>query len=196
MPLFSWQRTTPYLRIRTRFAENRRPHWEKERMTQFKLSWIILAISDLYGSENATVFPQPITTRFPPPDNGLLNAPPIYHSVKFYKWCANLVALRFRFIDSFFPQIAFTLLSFTISFWWQIRTLYLFRYKNNVAMNRLAWIKPTCYLKYYVYWIIYSLKTATVCTVHCAIKNVLHRFMYFLFNFLLHNILIAGLFGN
>lgn len=25
--------------------------------TQFKLSWIILVISDLYGSENATVFP-------------------------------------------------------------------------------------------------------------------------------------------
>lgn len=116
MPLFSWQRITPcLLRIRTRFAENRRPHWEKGRMTQFKLSWIILAISDLYGSENATVFPQPITTRFPPPDNGLLNAPPIYHSVKFCKRIvrANLVALCFRFIGSFFVRIAFILLSFT-----------------------------------------------------------------------------------
>lgn len=112
MPLFSWQRTTPcLLRIRRRFAENRRPHWEKGRMTQFKLSWIILAISDLYGSENATVFPQPITTRFPPADNGLLNAPPIYHSVKFYKRivCANLVAPCFRFIGSFSPRSSFYL---------------------------------------------------------------------------------------
>lgn len=77
---------------------------------QFKLSWIILAISDLYGSENATVFPQPITTRFPPPDNGLLNAPPIYHSAKFYKRRSNLVALSFRSIISIFLTNNFNLI--------------------------------------------------------------------------------------
>lgn len=77
---------------------------------QFKLSWIILAISDLYGSENATVFPQPITTRFPPPDNGLFNAPPIYHSAKFYKRLSNLVALGFRSIASIFPTNNFNLI--------------------------------------------------------------------------------------
>lgn len=77
---------------------------------QFKLSWIILAISDLYGSENATVFPQPITTRFPPPDNGLLNAPPIYDLAKFYKRRSNLVALSFRSIISIFPTNNFNLI--------------------------------------------------------------------------------------
>lgn len=56
---------------------------EGGRTMQFKLSWIILAISDLYGSENATVFPRPITTRFPPPGvMASFNAPPIYTIIR------------------------------------------------------------------------------------------------------------------
>lgn len=115
MPLFSWQRTIPASTLgENAFRGKSTAALEGERGegndAQFKLSWIILAISDLYGSENATVFPQPITTRFPPPDNGLFNAPPIYHSAKFYKRLSNLVALGFRSIASIFPTNNFNLI--------------------------------------------------------------------------------------